>query len=223
MADSKKEYDEALALFRRENIPAAVAKLEAILAQDPSFEDACEALALLYQRLNRLDEAIEAAKKWIRLNPHAIMAHTNLSRFYVAKGMIAEAEHEQGEARRLGWVEELKQKKMAMPKVDPKEKIERFKKVIALDPNDVLGYYSLGDAYLENGMHREAAETFEKAVTVDPNHSSSYLGLGMAYQALGEKEKAKAIFERGIPIADSRGDVMTMKKMQARLQQLASV
>ena len=217
MSDPKKEYEEALALFRRENITAAVAKLESILARDPAFEDACEALALLYQRLDRLEEAIEMAKRWVRLNPTAIMAHTNLSRFYMAKGMIAEAEHEQAEARRLGWIQELKQKKMTLPKVDLEEKIGRFKKVIALDPEDVLGYYSLGDAYVESRRYREAVEIFSKGLEKDPRHSSSYLGLGQAYEALGEKEKAAEIFRKGIAVADEKGDMVPLRKMQARL------
>ena len=215
-------YEEALESFKNQNLPDAIQKLESLLAARPAFEDAYEALGICYSRAGRNDEAIEIAKKWIRLNPQSKMARVNLSRFYMAKGMIAEAEHEQAEARRLSWVEELRQKKVQMPKVDPAEKIERFKKVIAFDPKDVLGYYSLGDAYFENGRYREAAETFLKAVEVDPKHSSSYLGLGQAYQALGEKEKAKEIFEKGIKVAEERGDVMPQKKMEARLRQLSS-
>ena len=209
-------------MYKNQKPGEAVQILESLIEKDPAFEDAYEALALFYQRSNRIDDAIETAKKWVRLNPLALMAHTNLSRFYMAKGLIAEAEHEQGEARRLGWIEELKQKKMTMPKVDPKAKIERFKKVIELDPNDVLGYYSLGEAYLENGKYREAVEIFTKGLTVDSSHTSSYLGLGSAYQALGENEKAKEIFQKGIAIADSHGDLAPLKKMQARLAQLSS-
>ena len=220
MSSSQKLYDEALVLFKEGKLQEAIRHLEALLGETPSFEDGYEALAICYSRVNRLGEAVETAKKWICLNPQSKMAHVNLSRFYAALGMIADAEHEQGEARRLGWVEELKEKKMKMPKVDPKEKIERFKKVIALDPNDVLGYYSLGDAYLENGMHREAAQAFSKGIEVEPKHSSSYLGLGLAYEALGEKGKAKEIFEAGIRVADSLGDMVPLKKMQARLGRL---
>ena len=219
---SQKLYQEALALFKDQKLLEAIQKIETILKNDPAFEDAYEALAIFYSKTNRLDDAIETAKKWIRLNPQSKMAHTNLSRFYVQKGMIAEAEHEQGEARRLSWIEELTQKKMKMPSVDPKEKIVRFKKVIELDPRDVLGYYSLGDVYLEMGMYPEAAEIFSKGLGMDPAHSSSYYGLGQAYQALGEKEKARETFQKGIRVADERGDVMTLKKMQARLNQLSS-
>jgi tetratricopeptide (TPR) repeat protein len=218
---SESLYNEAHRLFREEKLSEAIQKLEILIQADPSFEDAYEALAILYSRVGRLDDAIETAKAWIRLNPHTIMAHTNLSRFFMEKGMIAEAEQEQGEARRLTWAEELKRKKMEMPKVDPRAKIERYQKVIELDPNDVLGYYTLGDAYLENKMYREAAETFAKGLKVDPKHSSSYYGLGQAYQALGEIEKAKDVFKQGVEVAGAQGDVMPQRKMEARLRQLS--
>lgn len=217
---SKELYDEALALFREEKRSDAIKKLETLLEKDPTFEDAYEALSVLYSQVNRLDEAIEMAKRWIRLNPLAMMAHTNLSRFYLQKGWIAEAEQEQGEARRLSWIKELKQKKMQMPKFDPQEKIERYKKVIEFDPHDVLGYYTLGGAYLEAGMPREAIETFRKGLEADPKHSSSYLGLGTAYQAVGENELAKEIFQKGIAVAEELGDVMPQRKMEARLRQI---
>lgn len=217
---SQKLYEEALSLFKEHNLPQAIAKVESILENDPTFEDAYEALAIFYSKVKRLDDAIETAKKWIRLNPQSKMAHTNLSRFYVDKGMIAEAEHEQGEARRLGWIEELSQKKIKTPALNPEAKIERFKKAIELDPGDILGYYSLGDVYLEMGNHAQAIEIFSKGIKVDPNHSSSYYGLGQAYQAVGEKDKARKTFKKGIQVADKRGDVMTQKKMEARLRQL---
>lgn len=218
--DPQKIYQEALALYHEGKAPQALQSLEALLKNHPGFEEAYEALSVIYSKLHRLDDAVETAKKWIRLNPHALMAHTNLSRFYLEKGMIAEAEHEQAEARRLSWAAELKQKKMKMPKADPLEKIERFKKVISLDPKDVLGYYSLGDAYLENGKAREAIESFSKGLEVDPQHSSSYYGLGQAYQAVGENEKAREVYLKGIQVAEARGDVMTQKKMEARLRQI---
>ena len=221
-SNSKRLYEEALEFFKKQNLPQAIQALEVLLGTDATFEDAYEALAICYSRAERMEDAIDIAKKWIQLNPKSKMAHVNLSRFYVAKEMIAEAEHEQAEARRLAWAEELKEKKMKLPKADPKEKIERFKKVIALDPKDVLGHYTLGGAYLENGMYPEAVEAFSKALEVNPEHSSSYLGLGQTYQALGETLKAKEIFQKGIKVAEAHGDVMPQKKMEARVRQLSS-
>ena len=215
-------YREALEAFKNHDLPSAIQKLESLLQSDPSFEDAYEALAICLSKAGQLEKAIETTKKWIRLFPLSKMSHVNLSRFYMEKGLIAEAEHEQAEARRLSWIEELKQKKMKMPAANPEEKIERFKKVIDLDPKDVLGYYSLGEAYFENQRYQEAIEIFSKGLEVDPGHSSSYLGLGQSYQAVGDKQKAEEVFRKGIKISEARGDVMPQKKMEARLRQLSS-
>ncbi len=215
-------YQEALQAFKNQNLPEAIQKLQSLLKEDPAAEDGFEALAICLAKTGELDQAVETTKAWIRLNPLSKMAHVNLSRFYMEKGLIAEAEHEQAEARRLSWIEELKQKKIQLPKTDPKEKIERYKKVIAFDPKDVLGYYSLGDTYFENALYREAVEIFSKGLEVDPSHSSSYLGLGQSLQALGENEKASEVFRKGIKVSEERGDMMPQKKMEARLRQLSS-
>ncbi len=211
-------YHEALKDYRQKNSALAIEKLSRLLESTPSHEDAREALSVIYYNEKRYDEAIALIRKWIAINPESIMAHTNLSRCYVAKDMIMEAENEQAEARRLGWKEELKAKKMEMPKADHEAQISRFKQVIELDPADVLGYFSLGNAYQEAGKKREALEAFQKAVEVDPGHSSSYFGLGLAYETLGDKKRARDAYLRGTKVADQKGDLMTLKKMESRIR-----
>lgn len=220
MKEVSELYHEALEDYRHNRLEEASQKLSSVLAIDPSFEDAYEALSVILYNQKRYDDAIRLLKKWIAVNPNSIMSHTNLSRCYVAKGMILEAEQEQAEARRLTWKAELKAKKMEMPKADYSEQISRFKKVIELDPQDVLGYFSLGTAYLDSGRYREAAETFEKAIRVDPKHSSSYLGLGLAFEGLEDKEKAKQVYLQGIRVAEEAGDIMPQRKMESRLRVL---
>lgn len=219
--DLSRVYHDALHQYQSDP-EAAVQQLRGLIEKDPAFEDAREALTVMLYNQKRYDDAIQTAKQWIAVHPQSIMARTNLSRCYVAKGMIAEAEREQAEARRLTWLRELKDKKKAMPQVHYPEQIERFKQVIAFDPKDVLGYFSLGRVYLEAGQKREAVDTFEKAVQVDPKHSASYLGWGEALQALGDTQKARRIFEQGIRIAESQGDVMTQKKMESYLRALGT-
>ncbi len=213
-------YHEALTDYRDGRPAEAARKLREILELSPAFEDGYEALAVILHQEKKFDEAIDLIRKWIKVNPDSIMAHTNLSRCYVAKGMILEAEHEQAEARRLTWKSELKAKKQEMPKVDYEEKIQRYKEVIELDPADVLGYFSLGTIYQECGKKREALETFRKAIEIDPGHSSSYFGLGQALESLSDFKKAREIYERGIKVAGEKGDMMTQKKMESRLRSL---
>lgn len=215
-------YQSALKDFEFNHLDLATGKLRDALKIDPAFENAFEALSVIQYHQKKFDESIATIKEWIRVNPHSIMAQTNLSRAYLGKGMILEAEQAQGEARRLTWQAELRGKKKESPATNYKALIDRYKQVIALDPADVLGYFSLGTAYMEADMKRDAADTFEKAVEVNAKHSSSYLGLGQALTALGDKEKAKKIYQSGIKVAETQGDVMTQKKMEAHLRNLES-
>lgn len=220
MDEADRLYQSALDDFSRGEHDSAIEKLHSVLKVKPALEDAHEALAVILYQQKKYDESIQAIQHWVRLNPNSIMARTNLSRCYVAKGMILEAEKEQAEARRLTWQAELKSKKQTAPPVDYQELISRYKKVIALDPQDVLGYFSLGSTYFDAGMKRDAADAFEKAIEVNAKHSSSYLGLAQALITLGDKEKARKIFMQGIQVASTQGDVMTQKKMEAHLNNL---
>lgn len=214
-------YDSALRDHKTGKSGEAIEKLSLLLRDHPKFEDAYEALSVVLYQQKKYDEAIGLLKKWLAVNPQAMMAYTNLSRCYVAKEMIAEAEQAQAEARKLSWKMDLKAKKRDIPSIDYEEQIQRFKKVIELDPTDVLGYFSLGTAYAVAGKKREAMDTFRKAVEVDPQHSSSYYGLGMALESLGDLKQACEIYQKGILAADAHGDIMTQRKMESRLRNLA--
>ena len=233
MEEAEHLYQESLSLFRSGDLKQAITKLEEATRFAPSFGDALEALGVLYEKVDRLDDAIEIMKRLTRVSPNHIMARTNLSRFYAQKGMILEAEKEQAEARRLSWKAELRAQKAQdhSQKMTPEEevkeaekeaenKIARYKKVIELDPKDVLGYFSLGTAYLDGRRLEEARNTFEQAIHIDSNHSPSYFNLGVVLESLGRKDEAIQIYEKGTRVADSRGDMIPLKKMEARLRVL---
>ena len=227
------KFHEALHLFKENRFDAAAKVLEEVLVKSPNDQDALEALGVIYGKLNRLDEAIDLMNRLSKINLDHVMAHTNLSQFYMLKKMIQEAEHEQAEARRLSWKAELKAQKMSDTDIqklsleDEKSqaeailrKIEQYKKVIEFDPKDVLGYFTLGTAYLQAKRFQEAADAFRKAVEVGPEHSPSYSAYGEALEALGLKDEAIKIYKAGVPVADKKGDIIPLRKMENRLRKL---
>lgn len=78
----ERNYERAVYLFRK------------ALEVDNNYEAAYGALSETLNRLNLIDEAIPVAQKWIEINIHDPLAHATLSRLYVQKGMLAEAEKE---------------------------------------------------------------------------------------------------------------------------------
>jgi len=101
-------YYAALDLVAEGKHEHALAEYEKSLAADPSFTEAMHGQARALQDLNRLDEAIVAAKRIAELDPDDVLAHTSLSVLYQKKGMIPEAEAEGNKARVLGWKQQLK-------------------------------------------------------------------------------------------------------------------
>lgn len=89
----------------------AVAAFEASLQIQPADPDVLEGLTQALIRLNRLDDAIDAARRWSEVAPNAVLPHTNLSIIYQKKGLTKEAEQEGAVARTKGWTQELREEK----------------------------------------------------------------------------------------------------------------
>ena len=106
---SKEElYDAAIDLFGDGKLDEAIDRYRDAIALDAAYVDAWHGLAMAYNELGRHPEAIEAGKKLCELTPDDVLAHTSLSRFYQAAGMVPEAEAEGAKARVLGWKQQLK-------------------------------------------------------------------------------------------------------------------
>lgn len=108
MPDAEELYDQGLTLFGEGKHEEAVAVFKDALAQAPSHLEVLRALGMTYYHMQRFDEAIEAGKRLVELEPEDILARTSLSMYYQKKGMVPEAEAESAQARILGWKEQLK-------------------------------------------------------------------------------------------------------------------
>ena len=91
--ETRQTYSEALDLLSHGKLEEAAGAMEKLLAKSPDFLEGYEGLAVVYSRLNRLDDAIEVTQKLLEKDSENIMAHTNLSVFYMKKGMKEEAEN----------------------------------------------------------------------------------------------------------------------------------
>jgi Fe-S cluster biosynthesis and repair protein YggX len=99
-------------------------------------------------------------------------------------------------------------------------RIEQFKKMASDDPNNELGHFSLGRAYLDSGATSEAAESFQRCLAINPNLSKAYHLLATAFLKLGRKEEAIRQLQTGAQVAHERGDVMPKNDMLAQLSEL---
>lgn len=101
MSDARSLYKEGFAHFAAGRLAEAVELYRRALESDPRLPIAWNGLSMALARQGDLDGAVEAARRLVELEPDDPLSHTNLSRFYMQKGMIAEAEAERAVATRL--------------------------------------------------------------------------------------------------------------------------
>lgn len=105
--DFQEQYDDAMFDFSTGNYDSAIAKLKAILAEDPEHFDAQLSLGMAYYRKGDYATAIAEGHKAEKLRPKEQLVHTNLSLFYMKSGDKKTAEHHGLQARIAGWRENM--------------------------------------------------------------------------------------------------------------------
>lgn len=233
---SARMLEQGMSLFTAEPLSVeakdskAVFFLRIALLYNPSSLDAYEALGVVLNKKGELDEAIQIMEEMARLNPDSIMAHANLSAFYVEKGWIEKAEEEKAISMSLRMKEimaESKQKEEAEKKkeedqVETTKRLSMFKQVLDIDADDLLANYGTGSCLVELGKFEDSLAYLNKAIEVQNNYTNAYLFLGKAYLGLNETEKASQTLVKGIDVAARRGDGEPLKAMQIMLNGLSA-
>src|SRR5882672_8476611 len=214
-----RRFMQALAANRKGDKPGARRVIEEILAQDPDHADSLEVYGMLLSEAGELDKAIEFTQRVLKTRPDSIMAHANISRFWMLKGDKATAEDWQAKARVLGWKDEIKRKGEAAPTAGVErppdvETVTRQEEAVAKDGNDVRARLALAGSYRKLGMAAKAVAQLKAALAHDPQMSITYLELGKALEEAGVPGEATAIYQAGIPLAESKGDLMPRNQMQ---------
>src|SRR5882757_98786 len=103
MPTLQEQYDDAMFDFSTGNYDSAIAKMSAILTEDPAHFEAQLALGMAHYRKGDYPAAIAAGHKAEQLRPHEQLVHTNLSLFYMRAGDKKTAEHHGLQARIASW------------------------------------------------------------------------------------------------------------------------
>ncbi len=104
--------------------------------------------------------------------------------------------------------------------MNAEERITQFKNMIESDPDNELGHFSLGKAYVDAEQFAEAQAPLRRVLELNRSYSKAYQLLGQALISSGKREEAVAILKRGYEVASERGDVMPRDGIAAMLADL---
>ena len=218
-----------LRAYSEGNEEDAVQALREAVQLDDTLVDAFEALGVILGRQEQVDEAMAMMHKVLELDPDHVLAHTNLSIYWLKKGDKDKAEEEKAKATVAGMRKKAKEAGFTLP--DPEElrrqqeaklleRVAMFEEALKFSPDDPLGNFGLGSALVELKRYADAIAPLEKTIAAQPKHTVAYLSLGKAFQETGQLERAREIFEKGIEVASARGDLMPLQDMQKRLAEV---
>ncbi|MFQ5663444.1 MAG: tetratricopeptide repeat protein [Terriglobia bacterium] len=103
---------------------------------------------------------------------------------------------------------------------EERSRLEQFKELAEIDPDDPVVHYGLGSEHLKRGEFDQAAAAFRKSIELQPDYSAAYRELGKALEKLGRRDEATEIYRQGKQAAARKGDLQTAKELEVFLKRL---
>jgi rhomboid protease GluP len=177
--ESMVSYGRGLRYLESELNDRAIEEFNRAIASDPAFAQAHNVIGVAYLRKDSYEQAIDAFKKCLELNPEAgvrEMAHYNLGLAYLSLSRNDEA-------------------------------IGAFNQSLQLNSQDPETHHFLGMAYLGKKLYDQAITAFQQSIKLKPDLVGPRIGLGDAYEAKGLRDQAIAAYEEALKLNPAAEEV----------------
>jgi tetratricopeptide (TPR) repeat protein len=170
-APFKPMYEAAQREVANQNYTGAAELLEALVAKDSDYTNACNYLGWLYNKLGKYDKAVDAFKKAIVLNPRDPFAYNNLGQAYAY-----EKKYEEAIPQYVKQLEINKNDRYATANLGRAYfELKQYDKAVSVletaatvAPKEPSVFYNLGRAYVKANQAEKAEDAFKKSVDLDP-------------------------------------------------------
>lgn len=177
--------DEAVSSGRPEYVAHAIEEYKSALNADPKSPALNNALADLYLRTGRAQEAEATARALLKIAPDNLDAHRLLGRIYLRQ--LSEAQNAVSSSSPSGNVLD--------------EAIAEFEKIISLQPKSVEDHMVLGQLYNVKHDSAKAEEQFRIARSIEPDSEDAILNLARLYAENNDMAHAAKVIA-DVPEAD---------------------
>jgi tetratricopeptide (TPR) repeat protein len=180
------------------------------LERDPKDSQAWYYLGRTKYNENRFEEAINAFKQCLRLDPKNVKAEDNLGLSYQGLGRTDDAASAYRNA--IAWQTHMLEKhfgpfldlgSLLLEQDRTEEAISYLLQAVEISPQESKLHEQLGKAYSRLNQLPKAQAELEKAVALAPENPSLHFMLGQVYRKQGMTDKARFELERGAALNGS--------------------
>ena len=146
-------------------------------------------LALVYERVEKLEKSIEFYNKYLDIDPYDETIWFNLGMLYTSLEDFDRAisAYDFAIAISPDYLSAYFSKANIMvSKNDYLNAVQTYEEIIYLDPENVQAYTYIGECYEKMSFFKRSIYYYRKAITVDKDFGDAWFGLGMAYFSLNE-------------------------------------
>ena len=207
------------------NVDDAIRLLEVAIRINNKNVDAYEALGVIWGHQKQYDEAIKLMKTLSDLDPHSVMAHTNLRLFYMkrrdrksgsGKGQSDRSGNEAGQsASKKNQEKKIVQKEKEQELASERICTAKFWRLIRMTPLLIIVWPNI---YFEQDKVKKSIEHLRKALISNPKYSLAYLLLGKTLESSGAWQEAKSIYQKAKKVAAAQGDIAVANEIQEKLK-----
>ena len=101
-------------------------------------------------------------------------------------------------------------------------KIEQFKKVLKMDPQDETMWFGLGKAYMGDENWEEAISALDQCIAVKSTYSAAFFALAQSLQRKGDLDRCLKVCTDGIQVATTNRDLLVIKQLEELKKSLSA-
>lgn len=206
---------------------AAIEPIGRAIAIDGRDPECRYHIAVAFQSLGRLDEAVTEYREAIRLKRDYVDAYSNLGKALLQTGALAEAiaTYERIIALRPSAEAHCNLANVFARSGRLDDAVTHFRRALTLKPDFVAAHNNLANALSGLGRPDEAIAHFQKALALDPNLVEAHVNVGNVLLAQGKQAEAVAQFERALAVnpnfPDAHANLGNVFLAQGRLSDAA--
>ncbi|MEW6088719.1 MAG: tetratricopeptide repeat protein [bacterium] len=182
------------------DIDRALSAFNTVVNLNPNYLEVYLQLGILYEKKNRIPEAIESYRKALEKNSGDIISvNYALGKLYSEVKNYELAEKYFSDVIRvdvnnidallqLGNVEDLQEKSG--------DAIQTFQKIISIEPKNIKARLQLASIYTKNKMKKEAVGEYRTILDIDPGNPDSFYFMGLFYMQSGLFDHAREHFTK---------------------------